>query len=521
MPALTPNSPVSRFEWVIRQYWGKPLGKPQIGDVQETYDGVVLDAFAVTINLVGAEGRVRVPDVAISHELGDIGAGFSTHELSVERIQRALDRNSDSAREAKEMLRRLGHPYEYNEQNIILWDGEEWGLASLVLQVIALPEHNRADFLIPWVARELAALAKGVVDDGKKVSIGGRWAPVRRDYYNAVHMLVDKGPAIAQWAKEARVDIGKVDLATALETIKTYKFKQSLVEQGTVVFKYNDGWTVQELRTENALTQEGKNMQNCVGDYCSSVESGDTRIYSIRDAAGYPHVTMELRVPPKGRSHESVGVGLSPEEFARSDKRLDWYFAQVLGKQNDAPIEEYQKRAREFIDKVFEREGCGWCVAGGTPQWARFAGRQLNDVDFEEITGVNHAEASVFSKADFTDTNLVGCNFKTLLLVDTKFVRARVSEANFERASLRGADFSGAQGHFTDFSGTMLDGASFREAHLGGANFSHAILHGTDFTGARVDGADFVPAKGGRSAIWTDVDLTQRQRESLGLEEAR
>lgn len=44
-----------------------------------------------------------------------------------------------------------------------------------------------------------------------------------------------------------------------------------------------------------ALEYEGKVMGHCVGSYCPQVASGQKRIFSLRDAKGEPHVTIEVR----------------------------------------------------------------------------------------------------------------------------------------------------------------------------------------------------------------------------------
>jgi hypothetical protein len=52
-----------------------------------------------------------------------------------------------------------------------------------------------------------------------------------------------------------------------------------------------------DFRLKKLLGNEGKRMQNCVGEYCKSVGSGHTKIYSLRDAKGDPHVTVEVKPP--------------------------------------------------------------------------------------------------------------------------------------------------------------------------------------------------------------------------------
>ena len=46
---------------------------------------------------------------------------------------------------------------------------------------------------------------------------------------------------------------------------------------------------------EEALNSEGDTMGHCVGGYCPDVLRGNMRIFSLRDAQGMPHVTVETR----------------------------------------------------------------------------------------------------------------------------------------------------------------------------------------------------------------------------------
>lgn len=49
-----------------------------------------------------------------------------------------------------------------------------------------------------------------------------------------------------------------------------------------------------EKIVEDALKYEGNTMGHCVGGYCPDVLEGRSRIYSLRDAKGEPHVTVEV-----------------------------------------------------------------------------------------------------------------------------------------------------------------------------------------------------------------------------------
>ncbi len=53
-------------------------------------------------------------------------------------------------------------------------------------------------------------------------------------------------------------------------------------------------------------------MGHCVGGYCDSVQSRGTKIYSLRDKNGNPHVTIETR-PGKGWTERSGVFYENPE----------------------------------------------------------------------------------------------------------------------------------------------------------------------------------------------------------------
>jgi len=61
-----------------------------------------------------------------------------------------------------------------------------------------------------------------------------------------------------------------------------------------VVYKFDDGWYIVELDNKNDLMAEGNKMNHCVGSYWDKVQVGDSKIFSLRDPNGKPHVTIEL-----------------------------------------------------------------------------------------------------------------------------------------------------------------------------------------------------------------------------------
>lgn len=89
---------------------------------------------------------------------------------------------------------------------------------------------------------------------------------------------------------------------------------------------------------EDALKYEGDTMGHCVGGYCPDVLEGRSRIYSLRDAKGEPHVTVEVQ-PPEIRG------GQSAEEWLATPHRI----VQIKGKQNRAPNEQYLPFVQDFV----------------------------------------------------------------------------------------------------------------------------------------------------------------------------
>ena len=57
---------------------------------------------------------------------------------------------------------------------------------------------------------------------------------------------------------------------------------------------------------EDALKYEGETMGHCVGGYCPDVAEGRSRIYSLRDKKGQPHVTVEVEPGHPLEGHKNL-----------------------------------------------------------------------------------------------------------------------------------------------------------------------------------------------------------------------
>lgn len=70
----------------------------------------------------------------------------------------------------------------------------------------------------------------------------------------------------------------------------------------------NPDKTYEQLKEQ--LKFEGDTMGHCVGGYCDDVASGRSRIFSLRDAKGMPHVTVETGKPSYGRNWDGLRYDL-------------------------------------------------------------------------------------------------------------------------------------------------------------------------------------------------------------------
>ena len=113
---------------------------------------------------------------------------------------------------------------------------------------------------------------------------------------------------------------------------------------------------------EKALKYEGDTMGHCVGGYCPDVEAGRTRIFSLRDKRGEPHVTIEVQ--PKGAVFSDVAKYIGKEEAERlldegvtlsemikniPDFQYPQRIQQIKGKQNMRPVEKYDPYTQDFV----------------------------------------------------------------------------------------------------------------------------------------------------------------------------
>lgn len=230
-----------------------------------------------------------------------------------------------------------------------------------------LPKHTRYDRYLPWLAREIDRLRADYfagrlprADDPSygipKASpefpggIDPRWwmwgGPGAR-----AQELRNRFRGVVDWAEAEKVDLNRYRYEEAFDEAEDWAKLREIgdMPQGSVVYRFDDGWTVQQLSTQEQLDAEGDVMQHCVENYeageTESVREGVTSydgrkvwIYSLRDPKGLPHSTLEFDIE-------------------------DSYVSQLRGKQNDVPKPEYLERLVGFrtaiLDPIVAERGFG------------------------------------------------------------------------------------------------------------------------------------------------------------------
>lgn len=166
---------------------------------------------------------------------------------------------------------------------------------------------------------------------------------------------------------------------------------------------------------EDALKYEGETMGHCVGGYCEDVASGQSRIFSLRDKKGQPHVTIETR-PMENYELEAAKMkraGASPEEIAAFFENPPQEIVQIKGKANRAPNPEYLPAVQDFVrsgnwSKVGDLKNAGLVDLEhmGVPAEIRGGQRFFTEDEYKDIVRKN---AEGFAEG-FAEGGLVGSN---------------------------------------------------------------------------------------------------------------
>jgi hypothetical protein len=102
---------------------------------------------------------------------------------------------------------------------------------------------------------------------------------------------------------------------------------------------------------QDALKYEGDTMGHCVGGYCPDVMSGRSRIFSLRDAKGEPHVTIETRPGKRLPGTQSIPRDVEAQLAAQADILAKEMMQSGYMTKEGASERAYNKLTSEWLSK--------------------------------------------------------------------------------------------------------------------------------------------------------------------------
>ena len=188
----------------------------------------------------------------------------------------------------------------------------------------------------------------------------------------AVQMYKEYPEAGMRWVELRRPE-GSAGPSSLSETDQLYNQLQAMPgHNGGPILESDEGLAA----LQEQLKFEGDTMGHCVGGYCDDVAAGRSRIFSLRDAKGMPHVTVETA--PKSMVYSDLVAHFGGDETLADDYLIRGYQAaenapqddrtsalahaiqqagvpriedivQIKGKQNRAPNPEYLPYVQDFV----------------------------------------------------------------------------------------------------------------------------------------------------------------------------
>jgi hypothetical protein len=238
---------------------------------------------------------------------------------------------------------------------------------------------------------------------------------------------------------------------------------------------------------EDALKYEGETMGHCVGGYCPDVVEGRSKIFSLRDDRGRPHVTIEV-APRNITAEEAIKMAISeglPEKGMETFNRVaeimgsgDFMrqdIVQIKGKGNKAPKDDYLPAVQDFVrsgnfGKVGDLQNTGLVKFGNE---YRTPSEFLYRTDEGEWINLQDA-----AKQYFPDSPTKQNNFITGAMGEPQSIKPISKEEGFARGgAVRGYQTGGAARTLPDLHQRYAEGGA-----VTGANFPT-----DDFDPARID----------------------------------
>jgi hypothetical protein len=184
--------------------------------------------------------------------------------------------------------------------------------------------------------------------------------PVVKQYDEGYRWLELKPKLADDWKPPENVEIVKPTPSAetwAIRDKNTDKFVTTGLASPEAAQKHLRDMAL-ETRTEEVLKQEGDVMGHCIGSYCSDVMAGKSQNFSLRDAKGEQHVTIEVRPVFRSSKAETDWFTSQPEHIQDeiTTEALARY-EQVKQGSRQAPAEERRGWGNALSEVIQKRMG--------------------------------------------------------------------------------------------------------------------------------------------------------------------
>jgi len=226
---------------------------------------------------------------------------FIRNIYNVDEVDRLIDQvASDAMSDAVDTwLRRTARQWILTEHPDVLRLAIDRETDAVLLIDPYPPEASRRRLGV--TASELPAWCRKALDEGREVHYVHLGAALEKNLRRVVAYLnAEGGKAVG-----GKLEHLSYDAAQPLARI--WRRNQWILAQRQAgvrqVYRGDDGVRIVQLQSADSLADEGNRMNHCAGGYAYEVEHGDCEIFSLRDADGKPHATIEV---VDGKSVEQV-----------------------------------------------------------------------------------------------------------------------------------------------------------------------------------------------------------------------
>ena len=219
--------------------------------------------------------------------------------------------------------------------------------------------HHLNKLRLAWIKNVLSSdNLTGLLPSFKELSerrdrgeFRGQEIPAHPLYDSKYNQLYEKIGDIKDWYASEHPDINQMSPLTVLEKSKNWHLmmaqqsgKYSPISRENIFYgpegwadEQNNGYFFVELKLEGDLKQEGNLMSHCVGGYCESVDSGNSRIFSLRNVNNpyVPIITVETDGSTK----------MVRQDYGPDNSKIDEKYHEMVREAfvRDVTIEDFKK----------------------------------------------------------------------------------------------------------------------------------------------------------------------------------